>query len=208
MAALTNPSTAETTVSQQSHDTAPLMDHVYDGIREYDNPLPGWWRAVFWGSIVFAAGYWVWFHVAPWHSTPEGSYERALATYEAGREVRAAREAENVSEDMLATEAKNPATTARGAKIFASRCASCHTEDGHGLIGPNLTDLYQLHGETRMDLYKTIAGGVPGTAMPAWGEQMPALDVVAVTAFIIPMRGTNVRGGKAPDGHPVPAFAR
>src|SRR5512146_2685246 len=74
-------------------DESRLMDHSYDGIQEYDNPLPGWWRAIFWGSIVFAAGYWVWFHVAPWHSTPAGKYQAALAEYEEGREARAAAEA-------------------------------------------------------------------------------------------------------------------
>ena len=57
-----------------------------------------------------------------------------------------------------------------GAQMFATRCASCHTEDGRGLIGPNLTDRYQLHGTTRMDIYTTIRGGVPGTAMLGVGR--------------------------------------
>jgi cytochrome c oxidase cbb3-type subunit 3 len=198
--------TAEAVVEEKSHD-APLMAHSYDGIEEYDNPLPGWWRATFWASIVFAAGYFIWFHVAPYHSTPEASYKQDLAIYEEGRDLRAAREAANVSEESLAQEVNNPETVARGAKIFAARCASCHTDDGHGLIGPNLTDLYQIHGATRMDVYTTISGGVQGTAMPAWGEQLPATDVVAVAAFVIPMRGKNLPG-KAPDGHPVENFTK
>src|SRR4051812_37320909 len=88
--------------AEKSSGDGRLMEHSYDGIREYDNPLPGWWRAIFWGSIVFAAGYWVWFHVAPWHSTPESRYRAALAEYEANRDVRAAAEAANVSEATLA----------------------------------------------------------------------------------------------------------
>jgi cytochrome c oxidase cbb3-type subunit 3 len=183
------------------------MDHAYDGIHEFDNPLPGWWRATFWATIVFAAGYWVWFHVTPWHSTDDSRYQKALASYNEGRELRAAREAANVSEDMLAQEASNPTTLDHGAKIFATRCASCHTEDGKGLIGPNLTDNYQLHGDSRMDIYNTISNGVQGTAMPAWGEQMPATDVVAVAAFVIPMRGKNIPG-KASEGHPVEPFKK
>ena len=198
---------AESAVATDVQDEPPKMAHSYDGIEEFDNPLPGWWRATFWATIVFAAGYWVWFHVAPWHSTPDSSYQKDLAVYEEGRDLRAAREAANVSEDSLAQEAANPETVARGAKIFATRCASCHTEDGHGLIGPNLTDLFQIHGSTRMDLYTTISNGVQGTAMPAWGEQMPATDVMAVAAFVIPIRGKNIPG-KAPDGHPVENFKK
>ena len=186
-------------------DDARLMEHAYDGIREYDNPLPGWWRAIFWGTIVFAAGYWVWFHIAPWHSTPDSRYREALAIYDENREARAAAEAKNVSEDSLKEEAKNPETLSHGAAIFKQRCVSCHTEDGHGLIGPNLTDLYQKHGTTRMDIYETISGGVSGTAMPAWGEQMPATDVVAAAAFVVTLRGKNIPG-KAPEGQPVQPF--
>ena len=35
-------------------DESRLMAHDYDGIREYDNPLPGWWSAVFAATFVFA----------------------------------------------------------------------------------------------------------------------------------------------------------
>ena len=196
---------AETKTTEASPDDARLMEHAYDGIREYDNPLPGWWRAIFWGSIVFAAGYWVWFHIAPWHSTPESRYREALAVYDENREARAAADAKNVSEQSLKEESKNPETVAHGAAIFKQRCVSCHTEDGHGLIGPNLTDLYQKHGTTRMDIYNTITNGVPGTAMLTWGEQMPATDIVAAASFVITLRGTNIPG-QAPEGQPVQPF--
>ncbi len=33
--------------------------HAYDGITEYDKPLPKWWVAIFFGSIVWALVYWV-----------------------------------------------------------------------------------------------------------------------------------------------------
>jgi cytochrome c oxidase cbb3-type subunit III len=92
-----------------------------------------------------------------------------------------------------------------GAKLFATRCVSCHAEDGRGLIGPNLTDSYQLHGDTRMDILKTVRGGVQGTAMLAWGEQMSMQDVVTVATFVTTLRGTNVKG-KEPQGHPVEPF--
>ena len=35
----------------------PLTNHEYDGIREYDNPTPGWWHAIFFATIIFSALY-------------------------------------------------------------------------------------------------------------------------------------------------------
>jgi cytochrome c oxidase cbb3-type subunit 3 len=199
--------TAETTVSEETTVDAPLLEHSYDDIREYDNPLPGWWRAIFWASIVFAAGYWVWFHVAGWGESPDQHYRASLAEYEGQKEQREAADAASVSEGVLATNIKDQKLVQHGAAIFASRCAACHNKEGQGLIGPNLTDNYQLHGATRMDVLKTVRDGVIGTAMPAWGEQMAATDVVAVTTFVTTLRGKNLTG-KEPQGAPVDAFAQ
>ncbi len=35
--------------------------HEYDGIREYDKPLPKWWLVIFFGSIVWGFAYWIFF---------------------------------------------------------------------------------------------------------------------------------------------------
>jgi cytochrome c oxidase cbb3-type subunit 3 len=189
----------------KTDDNVPLMEHEYDGIREYDNPLPGWWRAVFWATIVFAAGYWVWFHVTGWGVMPDAKYDVALAEYADQKGRREQAELRDINEDAFARNASNPAMLARGKDIFASRCASCHAADGQGLIGPNLTDRYQLHGATRMDIFKTVRGGVIGTAMLAWGEQLPPADVVAVTTFVTTLRGVDLQG-KEPQGAPVEPF--
>lgn len=190
---------------EKGSDQARLLTHAYDGIREYDNPLPGWWSMIFAGSVVFAAAYGFYFHVANWGTTPAESYTTALGDYEGKREVRAAAEAANVSEQTIANAAQDSQILARGTELYAQRCASCHADRGQGLIGPNLTDLRQLHGATRMDLYNTIAKGVPTTAMLAWGEQLPQTDVLALAAFVATLRGQNLTG-KEPQGSPVERF--
>lgn len=191
--------------TKQTADDARLMDHAYDGIREYDNPLPGWWRAIFWATIVFAAGYWVWFHVGHWGKTPQMKYEIALAEYAEDKGAREKAELRNISEDTFARNATDSKVIAQGKEIFTARCASCHAADGQGLIGPNLTDRYQLHGTTRMDIFKTVRGGVAGTAMLAWGEQMGPSEVVAVSTFVATLRGKDLPG-KEPQGAPVEPF--
>ncbi|WP_298872330.1 cytochrome-c oxidase, cbb3-type subunit III [uncultured Psychrobacter sp.] len=35
--------------------------HTYDGIQEYDKPLPKWWLVIFFGSIIWAVAYWIFF---------------------------------------------------------------------------------------------------------------------------------------------------
>lgn len=196
-----NPSDAATA---DTSDATHLTAHEYDGIQEYDNPLPGWWRAIFWGTVVFSAGYYLWFH-GGWATPPQASYQAELAEYDGLKARRDAADAANVSEDILARSAGDPKVVEHGAAVFAARCVSCHTENGRGLIGPNLTDNFQIHGATRLDIFKTIRGGVPGTAMIGWGEQLPATDVLAVAAFATTLRGKNI-AGKEPQGQPVEAF--
>jgi cytochrome c oxidase cbb3-type subunit III len=197
--------TAEAGVPEKAADEAPLMTHSYDGIHEYDNPMPSWWITTFWVSIVFAAGYWVWFHVTGWGVTPDAHYQAELTKYAEQKELRDAADARDVNEEAIARNARDPKVVEKGKQIFAAKCVACHAEDGRGLIGPNLTDRFQLHGTTRMDMFKTVRGGVQGTAMLAWGEQMPATDVVAVTTFVTTLRGLDIQG-KEPQGQPVEPF--
>ena len=45
------------------HPKDEVFEHDFDGIQEYDNELPGWWKKLFYGSIVFAVIYMLYFHV-------------------------------------------------------------------------------------------------------------------------------------------------
>ena len=186
---------------------ARLLDHSYDGIREYDNPLPSWWSLVFAATVVFSFLYFAYYNIAGWGRSPADNYQIALAgwqsIYKAGP---GGGGGPSVSEEMIAAGAENPDVVARGAEVFAARCTGCHGANAAGPIGPNLTDLYQLHGTTRMDLYGTIAGGAPGTAMIAWGETLKPTEVISVAIFVSSLRGKNLTG-KEPQGKPVPALA-
>jgi cytochrome c oxidase cbb3-type subunit III len=187
-------------------DDARLLTHAYDGIREYDNPLPSWWTWIFIGTIVFSGFYALYFEVVGWGRTPSEEYSAALTKYDGKRADRERADARNVTEQSLAAAAADAKVLARGAEVFASRCASCHGPQGAGLIGPNLTDDRELHGATRMDIFRTVRAGVPGTAMLAWGEQLAPQDIATVAAFVISIRNTMVPG-KAPEGLPVERFA-
>jgi cytochrome c oxidase cbb3-type subunit 3 len=193
-----------------SDDDAKLLDasHDYDGIQEHDNPAPLWLTRTFIGCIVFAAAYFTWFHVAGEGTTPQQDFAVAWTDYQEMRKEVALSQVVPVDESILATDAKSPDVLAHGRDIFAARCTGCHTADGRGLVGPNLTDDYQIHGKTRLDIYNTVSGGVQEKGMPAWLEQLPQPDVVAVASYVTTLRGTNVPGGKAPQGERVGKFAQ
>lgn len=204
----TSSASAAPTEDTDEIDESRLMEHAYDGIREYDNPLPGWWSAVFAATFVFGFLYFAYYNIAHWGRTPDERYKVALAGWQASyKGGPGGGGGLSVTEEMLAAGADNPDVVAQGAAVFAARCVGCHAEGGRGLIGPNLTDLYQIHGTTRMDLYATILGGAPGTAMIAWGEVMKPTEIVAVATYVSSLRGKNLTGKEA-QGKPVPALAK
>lgn len=184
-----------------------LFHHDYDGIQEQDNPAPPWLTRTFVGCIVFAAAYFVWFHVAHQGALPVEKFDSAWAEYQAMRKEAAKTEVVAVDEGVLTAEVNDAELITRGKQVFAEKCVGCHTDNGRGLVGPNLTDDYQIHGHSRMDLYTTVSQGVLDKGMPAWGEQLPQHDVLAAAVYVSTLRGTNVPGGKAPQGDKVVAFS-
>lgn len=171
--------------------------HEVDGIQEYDNKLPNWWLYILYGSVVFAFGYWFTYHIGRFGDLP-------LSAYEAEMDELAARAPKKtggaVTPETLLALSKDRGTLAQGKQVFSQTCASCHRGDGGGVVGPNLTDEYWLHGGAPESVYRTIREGVPDKGMLAWESQLGLDRVQAVTAYVISLRETNVPGGKAPQG--------
>jgi cytochrome c oxidase cbb3-type subunit 3 len=172
--------------------------HVYDDIVEHDNKLPLWWQLTLYGAIVFALVYWFGRRLDAIPS-PAERYASDVATARA-LEAERARARGTVDDAMLATLARDLATTAQGKETFVSTCAPCHRPDGGGNIGPNLTDAYWIHGDKPTDLYKIVTDGVPAKGMPTWGPMLGEPRIEAVVAYVISIENTNVPGGKAPQG--------
>ena len=53
-----------------------LTGHNYDGIQEYDNPLPGWWTWLFVASIIFAFFYWIYYQSGVPGRSIQDQYDR------------------------------------------------------------------------------------------------------------------------------------
>lgn len=175
-----------------------LSDHEYDDIQEYDNPMPRWWVLTFWASFYFALCYFLWMHVYMKGTPIDEAYSAEMRTF---REEIAKREmGGQVTEEGLEKLSKNPAVMADAQQVFAKKCVQCHGQNGEGLIGPNLTDDYWIHGRASLlDIYGVVNQGVLSKGMPEWGKQLPPVEVAKVAAYVGSLRGRRVQG-KAPEG--------
>lgn len=189
-----------------SSDDDRLMGHQYDGIQEYDNPLPGWWKAVFIITIVIAPIYVWWYHLGGPGQTIHQEFDRDWAAYQIAKAEAEKRNTLVVDETVLTTMAHDPAVVAAGRQIFVEKCVGCHMDDGRGNIGANLTDDFQIHGVARLDLYMTIRDGVADKGMIAWGQTMVPREMATVAAYVSTLRGHPVAGGKDAQGAKVGAF--
>lgn len=182
-------------VNKKEYRADQVLDHDFDGIQEYDNRLPNWWLWILWGSIVFSVGYWLFFHTFGVGDLPTARYE---AEMQAAAEAMMAT-AGPVDDATLITMSGMADRVAEGQEVFTTYCVACHLPSGAGIVGPNLTDPYWIHGGSPMAIHKTVTEGVIDKGMVAWGQQLPPKKIESVVAFVLTLKNTNV-AGKAPEG--------
>lgn len=172
-------------------------EHKFDGIEEYDNDLPRWWIWLFVLTVIFAAVYPFIYDFGPAEFASE-TVDAQMAEFRASQQAATASVASD--EGSLLKLAGNPATIKEGQEIYAGRCAPCHAPLGQGLVGPNLTDDFWIHGGTITDIHRTVVNGVLEKGMIAWKDQLTPDQINAVVAFIWTLHGTNPPNGKAAEG--------
>ncbi|MEM1094939.1 MAG: cbb3-type cytochrome c oxidase N-terminal domain-containing protein [Bacteroidota bacterium] len=180
-----------------------IAGHRYDGIREYDNPMPAWWVWIFWATGVFAVFYVVGITYFGWINTYEQDLEIGVAEIAALREA-AASSSPTFDAAMLASYTGVPEHISAGAEYYAQYCAACHGAEGQGLIGPNLTDEYWLHGNTEEDIFRVTSEGILDKGMPAWDGALTPEQRAQTVAFIRSIYDTNPAGAKEPQGEAYP----
>lgn len=175
------------------------LGHDYDGIRELDNRLPGWWVYGFIFTVIFGISYLWRYHVA--HSAPLSQEELtiSLEKAEAEKEAYLKKAANNVDENTVKF-LTDPNDLAAGKKIFTTVCAACHGADGGGLVGPNLTDDYWLHGGSIKDIFKTIKYGWQEKGMKSWKDDYSASQIAQIASYVKSLHGTKPATPKEPQG--------
>ena len=183
----------------EDKDESQLTGHDYDGIQEYDNPLPNWWLMTFFGTIIFAFLYWIHYQFAGGPSLAEEFKSDMTAVEQKSRSAQKKDSTE--TEESLAILLKDPTALNKGKDIYLAKCAACHGNELQGVIGPNLVDEYWIHGKGSMlDVLALVRKGVLEKGMPAWDTMMKDEEIKLVVAYIASSLGAKPANAKPPQG--------
>ncbi len=176
------------------------LGHDYDGIRELDNSLPPWWIYGFYITILFGCVYLWRYHVS--HTAPSSAEEFQIAMKAA--DVEKAEYLKNSANNIDETTVKlltGEADLAAGKTVFQTTCFACHGKNGEGIVGPNLTDDYWLHGGSIQSIFKTIKYGYPEKGMKSWKDDYSPIQIAQIASYVKSLKGTNPPNPKAPQGN-------
>ncbi|WP_251358162.1 cytochrome-c oxidase, cbb3-type subunit III [Kangiella sp. TOML190] len=170
---------------KQSSQDGETTGHAYDGIEEYDNPMPRWWLWLFYITLIFSIGYLVLYPglgkyqgILGWDQTKQYQEEMAKADE---KYLPLYQQYADMSIEALQSE---PQALKMGQAIFANTCFGCHGADARGSIGfPNLTDNDWLYGGSPEQIKQSILQGRNGI-MPAWAESLSERDIDSVSSYI------------------------
>lgn len=193
---------SDSTEKKEQDREEKLLDHNYDGIQELDNPLPNWWLIIFYVTIFFAI-----FYVSHYEF---GSGLNLQEEYERSKQENDYKVA-LVQNKLPATDEKtlqalyeDKNQVLKGKEVFGKNCASCHGVEGQGIIGPNLTDEYWIHGKGQwMDLHQVVSNGVNEKGMPGWSSILKSEELQQVILYVKSLSGTHPANPKAPQGEKI-----
>lgn len=166
-----------------------LLDHDCDGIREYDNPMPFWWSAIFWVSMIFALPYFAFYHLGGVGTSLTEDYDVELGAF---YEMQAARLGNlKPDEATILTLSTDRQKLLAGQNMFKANCATCHAPDGGGKTGPNLTDDFYINVRNPEDVFRVVRDGIEAKGMPKWGKRFSEPQLVLLSSYVVSLRGTT-----------------
>lgn len=183
--------------------------HEWDGIKEYNKPLPRWWLWTFYATIVWAVLYTIAYPAWPGikEATPGllGFSTRAQVAEDIARfeEANSGINAQLASVELteIAQDADlNQYAQNAGAAVFRTWCAQCHGSGAAGVQAsgyPNLLDDDWLWGGDIEAIHNTIAHGIRNeddpdarySEMPAFGDMLAGEEISQVVNYVMSLSG-------------------
>lgn len=181
--------------------------HSWDGIEEFDNPMPRWWLWTFYACIVWGIGYSIAYPAWPLVSSATAGLLGYSTRAEVAEEIAAVEEANaGINAQLASAElteiSANPDlngyAVSSGAAVFRTWCAQCHGSGAAGFAGyPNLLDDDWLWGGDIEAIHTTIAHGIRNeddddarfSQMPAFGEILEPEEISQVVNYVLQLSG-------------------
>lgn len=198
----------------------PSTGHSWDGITEYDNPMPRWWLWTFYACIVWAIGYMIAYPAIPLLNGPTQGLLQTNNRKEVAAEIQRFNDANapiqaRLVEASLAdipadAELSNYSMNAGGA-VFRTWCAQCHGSGAAGARGyPNLLDNDWLWGGSLDEIYTTIRHGIRDpldgdtrySEMPRFGTDglLDRQQITQVVDYVLSLSDLPHSAGSAAEG--------
>lgn len=174
-----------------------LLDHNYDSIQELNHPLPSWWSTIWAITIVFSLGYFIKYQVLDGATLGEEFEVEYKFVQDKQAEFKRINSAFNPQyfEKIIAD-----GGVAKGEEVYEINCLPCHTENGGGDVGPNLTDDHWVFGNgTPETIYGVVFNGSEANGMPIWSELISKDEIYQAVAYVMTFKNTFVKG-KEPQG--------
>jgi len=164
---------------------AETTGHSFDGIEEYNNPMPKWWLNMFWLTIIFGLGYMIAMPVGNWPGVLGWTSVGELTEDQIEHDRKYGEIYERLASIPIEDLPDNRQAMRIGQRLFEDNCALCHGQAGTGSYGfPNLTDDDWLYGGGGETIKTTLMDGRRGQ-MPAWGDALGDQGIRAVTEYVM-----------------------
>ncbi|NVK15521.1 MAG: cytochrome-c oxidase, cbb3-type subunit III [Rhodobacteraceae bacterium] len=206
--------------SQKFEGDPNTTGHEWDGIEEFDNPMPRWWLWTFYATIIWGVLYTIAYPAWPlingatagvlgWSTRGDVAAE-ITAVEEANAPVNAKLEAAELT--AIAEDAElGPYAVSAGSAVFKTWCAQCHGSGAAGAKGyPNLLDDDWLWGGSVEDIHATITHGIRNedsdearySEMPAFGrdELLEKEEISQVVNYVMSLSGEPQDASKVEAG--------
>jgi cytochrome c oxidase cbb3-type subunit 3 len=190
----------------------PTTGHEWDGIQEFDNPLPRWWLWTFYVTVIWGIAYTVVYPAWPYLGS-DGNASEGLWNYssraDVSQDIQRYKDANAaVDSKMASVELSDIAGDADlmnyamngGAAVYKTWCAQCHGAGASGAVGfPNLIDDDWLWGGTIEDIHTTISHGIRNetdddarySEMPKFGEILEPAEIGQLAQYVLALSGQD-----------------
>jgi len=183
--------------------------HEWDGIKEFDNPMPRWWLWTFYLTIIWGIGYSIAYPAWPLLNSATAGVLGYSTRAEVVADIAAVDQANEAINTQLATvelasisddPELNGYATSAGSAVFKTWCAQCHGSGAAGVQAsgyPNLLDDDWLWGGDIESIHTTIAHGIRNeqdddarySEMPAFGDILEPKEITSVVSYVQTLSG-------------------